>query len=59
MDCSTLGYLVLHYFLEFDQAMKARLESLMPSNNLILCHPFLLLPSIFLANSFYLGVVTF
>ena len=29
----------------------------MPSNNLILCHPFLL-PSIFLANSFYLGVVT-
>ena len=43
MDCSTPGFTVLHYFLEFAQSI----EWVMPSNHLILCHPLLLLPSIF------------
>ena len=41
MDCSTLGfpaYLLLRLM---------SIESVMPSNHLILCHPLLLLPSIF------------
>ena len=37
MDCSMPGFPVLHYLL----------ESMMPSNRLILCCPLLLLPSIF------------
>ena len=37
MDCSTTGFPVLPYLL----------ESMMPSNHLILCCPLLLLPSIF------------
>ena len=45
VDCSTPGFLVLHYLLEFVQLMS--IESVMPSNHLILCHPLLLLPSIF------------
>ena len=44
MDCSTPGFPVLHYLLEFAQT---HVESLMPSNQLILCCPLLLLPSIF------------
>ena len=36
---------VLQYFPEFAQIMS--IESVMPSNHLILCHPLLLLPSIF------------
>ena len=40
MDCSMPGFPVLHYLLE-------SIESVMPSNHLILCHPLLLLPSIF------------
>ena len=44
MDCSTPRFLVLHYLLEFAQT---HFHWAMPSNNLILCHPFLLLPSIF------------
>ena len=45
MDCSTPGFPVLQYLLEFAQTMS--IESVMPSNHLILCLPFLLLPSIF------------
>ena len=45
MDCSTLGFPVHHYLLEFVKLMA--IESVMPSNYLILCHPLLLLPSIF------------
>ena len=45
MDYSTLGFPVLHHLLEFAQIMS--IESVMPSNRLILCCPLLLLPSIF------------
>ena len=41
MNCSTPGSPVLHY-LRFTS-----IELVMPSNHLILCHPLLLLPSIF------------
>ena len=44
-NCSMPGFSVLHYLLEFAQLMST--ESVMPSNHLILCHPLLLLPSIF------------
>ena len=43
MNCSTLGLLVHHQLR--DKLMS--IESVMPSNHLILCHPLLLLPSIF------------
>ena len=43
MDCSMPGFPVLHY-----QMLKLMsIESVMPSNHLILCHPLLLLPLIF------------
>ena len=42
MDCSTPGLPVPHLFPEF-----MSIESVMPSNHLILCHPLLLLPSVF------------
>ena len=45
MDCSTPGFPILHYFLEFLKLTS--IELVMPSNNLILCPPLLLLPSIF------------
>ena len=45
VDCSTPGFPVLYYFPEFVHLMS--IESMMPSNHLILCHPLLLLPSIF------------
>ena len=45
MDCSTPGFPVLHHLLEFPQTMS--IELVMPSNHCILCHPLLLLPSIF------------
>ena len=45
MDCSTLGLPVLHQLPEFTQTQST--GSMMPSNHLILCHPLLLLPSIF------------
>ena len=45
MDCSTPGLPVHHQRLEFTQTMS--IESVMPSNHLILCHPLLLPPSIF------------
>ena len=42
MDCSTPGFPVLWSVLKF-----MSIESVMPSNHLILCRPLLLLPSIF------------
>ena len=44
MDSSVPGSSVLHYLLEFAQMST---DLVMPSNHLILCHPILLLPSIF------------
>ena len=48
MDCSIPGFPVLHCLLEFAQTPS--IESVMPSNHLILCCPLLLLPSIFPSN---------
>ena len=45
MDCSMPGLPVHHQLLEFSQLMS--MESVTPSSHLILCHPLLLLPSIF------------
>ena len=45
MNCSTLGFSVHHYLPDFLKLMS--IESVMPSNHLILCLPLLLLPSIF------------
>ena len=44
MDCSTPGFPVVHYLLEFAQT---HVHSVMPSNHLVLCRPLHLLPSIF------------
>ena len=45
MDCSTPGFTVLHCLQSWLKLMA--IESVMPSNHLILCCPLLLLPSIF------------
>ena len=45
MDCSTPGLPVHRQLLEFSQLMS--IESVMPSNHLILCHSLLLPPSTF------------
>ena len=45
MDCSMPGFPVHHQLPELLKLMS--IESVMPSNHLILCHPLLLLPSIF------------
>ena len=45
MNHSTPGHPVHHQLLEFTQCMS--IESVMSSNHLTLCHPLLLLPSIF------------
>ena len=45
MDCSKPGFPVHHQFLNLLKLTS--IESVMPSNHLILCHPLLLLPSIF------------
>ena len=45
MDCSAPGLPVHHQLLEFTQLVS--IESVMPSNHLILCRPLLLLPSVF------------
>ena len=45
MHCSTPGFPVHHQLLGHIQIMS--IESVMPSNHLILCHPLLLLGSIF------------
>ena len=47
-DYSTPGFPVLHYLPELAQTQMS-IELMMPSNHLILCHPLLLLPSIFLS----------
>ena len=47
MNCSMPGLPVHHQLREFTQTHVH--ESVMPSNHLILCHPLLLLPSIFLS----------
>ena len=47
MDCSMPGFPVYHKLLELAQLMS--IESVMPSNHLILCRPLLLLPPIFLS----------
>ena len=44
MDCTAPDFPVLHYLLEFAQT---HVQSVMPSKHLILCHPLLLLRSIF------------
>ena len=46
MDCSMPGLPVHHQLPQFAQTH----ELVMPSNHLILCHPFLLLPSFFPRN---------
>ena len=43
LDCSMPGFPVLHY----PWVKLTSIESVMPSNHLILCHPLLFLPSIF------------
>src|SRR5574337_245759 len=45
MNCSMPGFPVLHYLPSLLKLMS--IESVMPSSQLILCHPLLLLPSIF------------
>ena len=45
MHCSRPGFPVHHQLPELAQFMS--MESVMPSNHLILCHPLLLLPSVF------------
>ena len=45
MDYSTPGFPVLHQLLELAQIMS--IESVMPSNHLIFCHPLLFPPSTF------------
>ena len=45
MDCSTPGFTVLHCLQSWLKLMA--IESVMPSNHLILCCPLLLLPSVF------------
>ena len=49
MDCSMPGLPVHHWLLEFTQTQVHWVMSwmVMPPNHLILCHPLLLLPSIF------------
>ena len=46
MDCSMPGFPVLHYLLELDQA-HVHWFGVMPSNHLVLCHPLILLSSVF------------
>ena len=45
MGCSMPGFPVLHHLLELPTLMC--IELVMPCNQLILCHPLLLLPSVF------------
>ena len=45
MDCNTSGFLVFYHLAQSLLKLMS-IESMMPSNRLIFCHPFLLLPSI-------------
>ena len=56
MNRSTPGVPVHHQLLEFTQTMS--IESVMPSNHLIVRHPLLLLPSIFLSIRVFSNVST-
>ena len=47
MNCSMLGLSVHYYLPDFLKLMS--IDSVMPSNHLILCPPLLLLPSVFLS----------
>ena len=51
MDCSRSGFSVLHYLWSVLKLIS--IELMMPSNHLILCHPLLLLPSIFPSNRIF------
>ena len=51
MDCSMPGFPVFHHSLSLLKFMSTKLG--MPSNHLVLCHPLLLLPSIFLSNRLF------
>ena len=53
MDCRTPGFPVLHYLPEFAQTHVC-LESMMPPNHLILCHPFSSCPQSFPAPGSFL-----
>ena len=50
MDCSTPGFTVITNSQSLFKPMS--IESVMPANHLILCHPLLLLPSVFPLNAF-------
>ena len=59
MDCSTPSFPILLHPSELAQLMS--IESVMPFNHLILCHPLLLMPSIFpsirvFSNELALGI---
>ena len=45
MECSMPGFPVLHHFSQLVQLMSSELVK--PSNHLTLCHPLLLMPSVF------------
>jgi len=47
MDCSTPGQSPLCFTMSWSLLKFMSIESMMPSNHLILCHPLVLLPSIF------------
>ena len=51
MDCNMPGFPVLHHLPEFAQLMS--IESTMPFNHLILCHPLFLLASVFPSIRFF------
>ena len=51
MDCNVSGFPVLHYLPEFTQTMS--IELMMLSNNLILCHTFLLASGSFPMNQLF------
>ena len=56
MNCSTPGLSVHHQLPESGLVPKSMsIDSMMPSNHLILCHPLLLLPSIFLSIRVFLN----
>ena len=47
MDCNTLGFLPRLYFISLSLLKFMSIELMIQSNHLIVCHPLLLLPSIF------------
>ena len=51
MNCSMPGFLVLHH--RWSLLKLLSIESMMPSNHLVLCRPLLLLPSIFPSISIF------